>query len=203
MKRFLFVWAFSTVTALADNTAPTAAQILGRMVTTYRSCNCYEDSGAVETVFNAKSRVWTNTRPFEIHFRRPALLRFEFTAQYSPASPRQKYVLWSDETQTHTYWQQANSCWADTDLSRGVAGATGVSGGAAHTVPRLLTDSIEGVTLAELGNLRLLREEAFEGANCYVIQGDYSSANRSCELWIGKDDFLLRKKKEPCEGRAR
>ncbi|HTS18760.1 MAG TPA: hypothetical protein VMP11_14395 [Verrucomicrobiae bacterium] len=198
MKWALILCAFGTTAALADNPAPTAQQVLSQMGMTYRNCSCYEDSGVVETVFTSSSRVWTNTKPFEIHFRRPALFRFEFTSQHFPNSPTNRYVLWSDGTQTHAYWQSANSYWAEASLSKGLAGATGVSGGSARTIPSLLSDALGGIKLTDLENLALRPEEALEGVDCYVVTGDYPPpvASRSCALWIGKKDFLLRQKKE-------
>jgi hypothetical protein len=70
----------------------------------------------------------------------------------------------------------------------------GVSGKASHTVPRLLMKDVPGFALTELKDLKLLGVEVFEGVQCHHIVGDHPGY-RPEELWIGSDDFLLRKRK--------
>jgi hypothetical protein len=74
----------------------------------------------------------------------------------------------------------------------GLAGATGVSRGSAHTVPALLTKEISGFSLTELTKLSLKGQELFEGEDCYIVEG-YHPNGEPWQLWISKKDFLLRK----------
>ena len=52
---------------------------------------------------------------------------------------------------------------------------------------------ITGFILKSLIDEILLREDVIDGVKCYVIQAIYEKLGREVELWIGKDDFLLRK----------
>jgi hypothetical protein len=99
----------------------------------------------------------------------------------------------------------------------GLAGATGVSGGSARTIPVLLMpDSIEGRRLTELTELKRLEDAKLGGVDCYRIKGkfkvdpaereafrkslkkvtgkDPTPSKRGPEtLWIDKSSFLLRR----------
>ena len=74
----------------------------------------------------------------------------------------------------------------------GITGATGVSGGAAHTVPSMLLKDLQMVAFSVLTNVKLLREELFEDVHCYVVVGKHPGGV-DYTLWIGKSDYLLRK----------
>lgn len=108
-------------------------------------------------------------------------------------------VVWNDGKQTYSYYS-----WDDPavekkeDIGLGVAGATGVSRGSAHTVPVLLMEEIGGFRLTEMTNPSIVGEERFEGEDCYIVRG-YHPQSFPIDMWISKQDFLLRKTKEPEE----
>jgi hypothetical protein len=79
-------------------------------------------------------------------------------------------------------------------LFLGVAGATGVSGGSAHTVPRLLMpDSISGLSLTELRFKPTVEPDAIDGCPCYVIVGLHPGGSSAYTLWIDSKTWLLRR----------
>jgi hypothetical protein len=76
-----------------------------------------------------------------------------------------------------------------------ITSCIGVSRGSSHTIPRLLMKEVPGFALTELKDLRYIGVEVFEGIRCHHLIGHYPHprGNRPEELWIGVDDFLLRK----------
>jgi hypothetical protein len=123
---------------------------------------------------------------------RPNKLRFEW--EEARSGDTDFNILWSDGKDTFSYdvfpWVSKNE-----DLELGIAGATGISRGSSHTIPSLLMSELSGFRLTEMDRLSLLREEQFEGEDCFVVQG-FHPFGFPIEMWISKNDFLLRKSRD-------
>lgn len=172
----------------------TPQAILARMSDAYAQCASYQDTGVVESTYHEATSGRIEKMPFKLYFKRPNLLRFEWT-DYNPWKNGRTSIVWSNGKEAFTYWEP-DRYEKDETLDSGLAGATGVSRGAAHTVPRLLMrETISGFTLTELKNLTLAPDEEFEGELCYHIKGAHPFGD-PYELWISKRDFLLRKVRE-------
>lgn len=52
-----------------------------------------------------------------------------------------------------------------------VAGADGVTRGAAHEIFRLLTNKVSGFRFDQLRGLNIVRFETVSGVDCYVVHG--------------------------------
>lgn len=166
----------------------TAQAIVAKMGAQYAQASSYQDTGVVmegdskEPILN-----------FKTHFVRPQLFRFEWTKRNAP---ERVYVIWNDGQQAYSYYS-----WRDPmvekeqDVGFAIAGATGISNGAAHTIPSLLMPDVGGTLLTELTNLFLVEEQRFEGEDCFVVKGA-DRDNSPVEMWISKRDFLLRQIKQ-------
>ena len=80
-------------------------------------------------------------------------------------------------------------------LVMGIAGATVATLGSARIVPTLLMRDVSGFRLTQMEKVVLVREEVFDGKDCFVVRG-FHPYGYQIELWIGKNDFLLRKERE-------
>lgn len=170
---------------------PTARLLLNRMEEKYSHLNSYQDEGVVVTTYDEETGGRIEKLPFKTSFKRPNLFRFEWT-DYFLSKLGKKRVVWSNGKSSFTYWEP-DRYEKEEDLGLGIAGATGVSGASAHTVPRLLiADEVGGFSVTELEKTSLVGEEVFEGVRCYHIKGAHPNGE-IYELWIGKSDLLLRK----------
>ncbi len=186
------------VGARAQGRRPDARTVVRKMAESYAACKSYQDTGVVETIYHEETGGRIDKMPFKTYFKRPSLLRFEWI-DYFPRKVGRTSVVWSDGASTFTYWEP-DKFEKEEDLSMGIAGATGVSHGAAHTVPRLLLPvGIGGFALTDLKDLTLVGEEVFEGEPCYKITGKHPNGDVH-ELWISKRDFLLRKERTETPG---
>jgi hypothetical protein len=202
----------------ADDQLLSAGAILERMATTYAKCKSYQDSGCVTTIFIRSDGNHTSKRPFSTTFVRPSRFRFEFKDSLNGHTWR-RYIVWADTEDVRTWWDIRPGVVQPPSLSLGLAGATGVSGGSAHTVPALLMpDSIGGRRLTDLTQLRRLEDAKLDGVDCFRIQGsmhieidpgelerrrqltlrvtgrDLPNSIRGPEtLWIDRTTFLLRR----------
>jgi hypothetical protein len=202
----------------ADGEDLAAAEILARMAKTYANCVTYQDSGCVTTVFVHAQSERTDKRPFSTAFVRPARFRFDFKSTHD-GSNWHRYIVWADGANVRTWWEIRPEVEQQPSLSLGLAGATGVSRGSAHTIPAMLMpDSIGGTRLTDLSDLKRLEDAQFGEFDCFRIQGkliidvqpaelerrrrqvmkgtgkDLGYAERGPEtLWIDKSAYLLRR----------
>jgi hypothetical protein len=215
----LFVkFGLGHATIEADDQALTAGEILERMATTYAKCKTYQDSGCVTTIFIQGDGQRTDKKPFSTTYVRPARFRFEFKSSFD-GDTWHRYIVWADGGDARTWWDIRPGVSQQPSLSLGLAGATGVSGGSAHTVPALLMpDSIGGRRLTDLTQLKRLEDAKFDGVDCFRIQGrlliEVGPAERErrrqevmkvtgrdlgtpvrgpATLWIDRSTFLLRR----------
>jgi hypothetical protein len=130
-----------------------AEEILQRLRATYASARSYADRGVVTTTFHYPSRDRVTHRPFETAFVRPDRFRFELR------DDDERYVVWTERGRVRTAWTIAPGLDPCMNLGLALAGATGVSGGSAHTVPTLLmSDRVRG--LRQVGD-RMSRPDGF------------------------------------------
>lgn len=79
----------------------------------------------------------------------------------------------------------------DESLSMAIAGATGISMGAASTVSNMLLPKIIAAdSFTELTDLRV-REEDFESSRCHCIQGR-NHMGQAVTIHLGTEDLFLR-----------
>jgi outer membrane lipoprotein-sorting protein len=182
-----------------DNGKLSATSIVQKMAMRYPSVQSYRDDGVVLTYAPF------NPRPDEIRFKtwfvRPGAFRFEWTAQPGAAflkGVKNHFVIWSEGKHAYFYDKYAGfppTTEKEDSLADAIASATGVSGGASHTVPRLLMKTVPGFALTELKDLKSLGIEVFEGVRCHHLVGQHPHGYGPMELWIGSNDFLSRKRK--------
>jgi len=169
--------------------------IIQSMDQTYSQLTSYQDSGKIEATTDLWDFKITSTTDFSIWFKRPTLLRVDWIRSLNSVVPGKKYrsVLWNDGKNTYSFRGYSNEIEKRESLMMGIIAATGVSMGAANTVPSMLLPPEHRfkAPFSMLKELQLLEEEKFEGTQCHVISGKQSGY--IFRLWIGKDDFLLRK----------
>jgi outer membrane lipoprotein-sorting protein len=166
----------------------TAEQILERMAKVYADCKSYRDTGSVKTVFIRTDRTWDGVRPFTTAFVRPDRFRYEFKDQQSHGRP-DRFLIWKNGEDVRSWWDVDPGI-QTASLDMAIAGATGVSGGSAHTIPRmLLPKELEGWVLTELEQQQRKEDADLDGVNCYRIEG--KARGDPTTLWIDKKTVLL------------
>lgn len=182
--------------AASQTKGPTAQDIVGKMAAQYAQASSYQDTGVVERIWGAGTGRRETVIKFKTSFARPHFLLFEWTDRAIFTSEERLNAVWNDGKQTYHYYSwDKPAVGSEEDISLGVAGATGISRGSAHTVPTLLLEEVGGFRLTEMSNLSLLGEEKFEGEDCYIVRGRHPH-NFPIDMWIAKSDFLLRKTME-------
>lgn len=178
--------------------AESPQQIIAHMREAYASLRSYSDTGVVLNHMTEGEP--PNQTAFRSAFVRPHLFRFAWVTHH-PYPPLRHIthssVIWSNNTGAYAWSDRSGKDAAPqkkASIALAVAGATGVSLGAAHTIASLLLpDADVGAPMLEkVTSLELAGVEPFEGAICYRLVGQHAVFG-SYEVLIGKEDYLLRK----------
>lgn len=176
---------------------PRPDEILQTVAATYAWVSSFESSGT--------QRGGSATMPisiaFNLWFRRPSHFRMEWASSFMPHRRQPAYyVVWENEAGAFSYWDVHAAITPKRDLALALAGPTGVMLGSPAHIPALLTSKATAVKLTELRGALLSGEEEFEGVQCWRIEGTRGSF--AYELWIGREDFLIRKivSRQPSRG---
>jgi outer membrane lipoprotein-sorting protein len=171
---------------------PSPQQILDRMAKVYAGCKTYRDSGVVITVFvEGVFGKRTVEKPFTTAFVRPDRFRFEYKDTRT-GSGQSRYIVWSDGKAVQTWWDVGARLQKPESLGLALAGATGVSGGSAHTIPALLLpDEVGGRRLTDIKELRRAEDGKLEKVECFRIEGKYAGVPTT--LWIDKKSYVVRR----------
>jgi outer membrane lipoprotein-sorting protein len=167
-----------------------ATRILDNMYRAYSRLASYQDEGTLITTNDEPTGGTIEKMPFKTFFRRPDLFRFEWT-DYGITKLGRSKVIWFNGKEAFMYWEP-DLYEKQESLSMAVAGATGISLGTVKTVSDLmLPGELDGSIFKRLTKVLLAGEDVFEGVACYRIKA--TERERDVELWVGKNDFLLRK----------
>ena len=168
----------------------TVRQIIERMAKTYSTCKSYRDSGVVKTIFIQLWGKRTAEKPFTTAFVRPDRFRYEYRDN-SHTNPN-SYIVWRKAQEVQTWWFINSVVEKQESLDMALAGATGVSGGSAHTIPALLLpNEIGGRRITDITEMKRVDDVKLEKTDCFRIEGKF--AGNPTTLWIDKVTFLIRR----------
>ena len=166
--------------------------ILGNVALAYANVTAYQDSGVVLT--HDPNKAEPDEIVFQTLFTRPDSLRFDWI-RHHPHPPvrhiKTSSSIWPDGHGAHLM-SSGTGAPKTVPLNLAVAGATGVSRGSSHHIPRLLTPAITGFSLLDLAEVTLLGEEVFEGVRCHRLEGKHPGGG-VYQLYVGQDDYFIRR----------
>ena len=168
-----------------------AEDVLDRMAKAYAGCKSYHDSGVVKTVFVQADGNRTVEKPFTTAFVRPDRFRFEYKEK-DGGGPERRYIVWRNGKDVQTWWDVKQGVEKPKSLALALAGATGVSGSSAHTVPALLlAKEVEGRRLMDMTEAKRVEDAKLDKVDCFRIEGKFAGSPTT--LWIDQKKFLVRR----------
>ena len=177
---------------------------LSGLRTQYAECSTYADTGVVEITFIHPGDKRITKRPFLTAFLRPDRFRFEFHDEIVDGQVT-RLIIWRSGRRVRVHWDiepiatlrrwipnaLASILQRTTTIAMAVAGATGVSGGSAHTVPQLLMPrEISGTSLAQPDSVDNLPSQLIDGRQCSQLRLRFRSSIET--VWIDSETYLLR-----------
>ncbi len=179
----------------------TPEKIIAGMAETYAKCKSYQDTGTVKIVTFQNNGESIREQPFATSFIRPDQFRFEYKEKVdSFLKEKPCYIVWRKGDEVLTWFFARPDITKVQSLSSGIAGATGVSSGSAHTIPALLLPEVGGRKLSDIKEAKLLEDGIFDNVNCFRIQGKFVISHdngkvvrKPTVIWIDKKTFLVRR----------
>ena len=169
----------------------TGPEVLAKTVERYAKARTYRDTGVVRIVYFETLGKRTEERPFKTAFVRPDAFRFEYV-ETTFAGGKRRYVVWQGGRDVRTWWDVRPGVESVSSLDMALSGATGVSGGSAHTVPRLLLpETVLGRSLGEMKDVKRLGDAPCGEGTCARLSGVYAETRRT--VWVDLKSSLLRR----------
>jgi outer membrane lipoprotein-sorting protein len=169
-------------------TSLNAGEIFYKARAAYAALTSYTDQGKTVASLNGL----TITTAFNIKLARPNLYRIEWVQTNDSASS-------TTTTKPQSVWSAGDGDFLDmlgqgpkkqTNQEMALSSATGISGGAAATIPSAFFKTQWGNQLGGAErNDKQLPDEKVGNTDCYVFSG--SLKGRTSTIWIGKQDFLI------------
>jgi len=171
-----------------------ADKLIEQVAEVYRTAKSYRDSGVI-IEYEKDGDTERERLKFKTAFVRPDRFRFEWAEPW-PIGGTARRVVWSNEKETKTWWQiPLGRDFEDNDRSLGmaIAGATGVSHAAAHTIPALLIFSdVGGRTILDLVRPRIERDTTLEDRPVWVVAGIFADYY-VMHVYVDKESLLIRR----------
>jgi RNA polymerase sigma factor (sigma-70 family) len=175
------------ISQTSNPTEPSAQEIIKRSQETYAALSSYCDDG---TSFGDVGGRDIAPNRFSIKLSRPNLYRIDWTRDLGFYS--QTGLVWSAGSGDFSKMNGTSSPTTNASMEMALAGATGVSGGAAASIPGTFFKMNWGNKLsAAMQSATRQPDEKIGEIDCYVLS--QSKDGRSETMWIGKQDFLIRR----------
>ena len=183
----------------------TPDKIFEKVKTAYKSMDTYKAQGTITSNIDTGEIKVNIETSFSIILKKPNLYLISWT-QKSTAMPSmsQSGAVWSDGAQPYLYMGGTNAYSEMSSDELALAGATGISGGAAFTIPSLFFSVFkeQPAPFSRLKDPQIEMTEKVGEEDCYVISGS-SSISKKETFWISKKSYLIKKYSrslEPPEG---
>jgi len=201
MNRSLFVRGsvcvlLAAAGALAEEPPQLDAKaILDKVAETYAAMETYQAEGTalleMETVFGSMNA----TTAFSMKLKKPNLYVISWTQRGFPMpGMEQSGAVWNGGEQAYLYVSVAdtNAYSKMKSDEMALAGATGISGGVAHTIPALFFANFQpqlgsGIRLKDS---KIEKTEAVEGEEYYIVSGS-SAISKKETLWISAQNHVI------------
>ena|SRR5579862_497507 len=177
-------------------TRPSVSDLVGQVQATYDKMQSYSSVGDIKSDFSMPSGGRQESHySFSIKLARPNLYRIEWE-MHSPYMTV-KGAAWSAGDGNFITVPGQTSPLQPKDLSTALSMATGISGGAAATIPAIFfgmsNDSLKRLKDAAFG-----QDADIEGDPCYVITK--TGAPMGMTLWISKKSKFIRQERNDFKG---
>jgi outer membrane lipoprotein-sorting protein len=176
---------------------PAADEVLKQVSEKYKTMETYKAEGTIQMDADAAGRKIQLETSFTMLLKKPNLYLISW--EQTGIVP-QSGAAWNDGNQPYLYMGATNAYAKMESDEIALGGATGISGGAAFTIPSLfLPVFTQPAELSRLNDPQIERSEAVEGDDCYVIAGP-SAFSAKETFWVSKESHLIRKYRRSLEG---
>ncbi len=178
--------------AFGDELSPN--EILQKVVATYEALRTYKAEGIITSHINTGGMDVKIETSFSILLEKPNLYLIFWTQSMPISNMTQSGAVWSDGTQPYLYMGIMNSYSKMSSDASALSSATGISSGAAFTMPSLFLSVFkeQDSPFFRLKDPKVEKIEKVGEEDCYVLSGP-STVSKKEIFWISKASYLIRK----------
>jgi len=200
-----FAVAVLATTPALPQDAPLPEKILREAEAAYKALDTYKAEGTVVSDIEVNGRKTATETTFSILLKKPNLYLITWTANMGMPGMGQTGAVWSDGTQPYLSMGLGTAAGGKSyskmqrdDMA--LASATGISDGAAFTVPSLFLAAFKNQPSlsSKLKNAKLEADEKVGEEDCYVVSGA-TAASKKEVYWISKSKHLIVKRMRSLE----
>lgn len=170
-----------------------AEQVLAKADAAYQSLDTYKSQGTIISDINAGENNVTTETSFTVLLKKPNLYLITWSQKIPGMPETQTGAVWNDGTQRYLYMSGVNAYCPMPDDASALGAATGISSGAAATIPFAF------LSLAEMGDNPFSRletpkvqgSENIGGEDCHLVSGP-SPISKEERFWISNENGLMR-----------
>jgi hypothetical protein len=163
----------------------TPSEILDKVTATYKSMETYKSDGTITSDIDTGGTKMTIETSFSILLKKPNLYLISWTQKNMPMpGMAQSGAVWSDGTQPYLYMGAMNAYSRMSSDELALGGATGISGGAANTIPSYFLSVFEEqpAPCSRIIDPKIEMSEKVGEEECYVIGGSSPISKREA-IW--------------------
>ena len=171
------------------------SKILKKVTEKYKTIETYKAKGTITSDMNISGMMMKTETSFLMLLKKPNLYLISWTQKNMPMPGMiQSGAVWNDGTQPYLYVSAMNAYSKMSSDELALSSATGISSGAALTIPSLFLSAFkeQAVPFSHLKNPKIVKTEKVEKEDCYVISG-VSTISKKEVFWISKINYLIRK----------
>jgi hypothetical protein len=189
MPRPFFLTTILITSSLFAADRPDPVEILRRVDAAYHALDTYQSEGRVVVEMEHDGRPVRLETMFSIRLQRPRSYLITWESQ---APVQQKGAVWSSGQQPYLFMSAVGAYSKLPEDEIALAAATGISGGAANTIPSLFfeTEHDHATPFDRLIQPRLEGVEEVDGSLCYRISSP-SELSREETFWVSVESYLL------------
>lgn len=185
--------AKTATTNKAPHDAPSPAKILEDTAAAYQALDTYKSEGTIVSNIEMNGKKTTRETTFSILLKKPNLylITWNMTVPVVPVADAGGAV-WSDGTQPYLYMGVAKSFYKMKGDNIALGAATGISGGAASTIPSLFLAAFKDQPspATRLKDAKSEPDEKVGDEDCYVVSGA-TDVSKKETYWITKSKHLV------------
>lgn len=195
--RFYYVWSIVGVMVLVGagctRETTSAAQVLAEADAAYQSLDTYKSQGNIISDIDMGTSKITTETSFTILLKKPDLYLVTWSQKIPGMPETQTGAVWNDGSQRYLYMSGIHAYCPMPDDASALGAATGISSGAAATVPFafLKLPEMGENPFSRLDNPKIQGSEDINGEACHIVSGP-SSISKEERFWISKESGLMR-----------
>ena len=195
MRKMIFVVVLIILSAYGCAEQEEPAAVFEKVLAQYKSMETYQDEGVIVADIETEGMNVQLETSFSIKLKKPNLYLVTWAQKNMPMPGMdQSGAVWNSGAQPYLYMGMAQAYSKISNDDFALSAATGISGGAAFTVPSLFLPVFKNQDspFARLVDPKIEKVEEFEGEKCYVISGS-SNISKKETYWISKKRNLIMK----------